>query len=143
MARQKKSRKVGPIGVKKDATKPKVKSQDSRKKKHTGKRPGSRNSELLKKVSSSSGSQTMDKRLGSKKPIPLLSEPANKRFKSPQEELEHIESDPVLQALLDRQEAEQSLSAKEQHKLNEMLARHQLLCELLGIDDDLEDDESL
>lgn len=137
MSRAKKTRKTGPIGVPKSAVKPKV--SESRKKKRVGKKPGSRNSELLKKPSGSSAGVEKDKRLGSKKPIPLVQEIQKAKFKTPQEELEYIENDPVLQSLLDKQDQNQPLTPKEQHLVDEKLARHQFLCELLGIDE--QDDE--
>lgn len=143
MARRKKTRKIGQIGVRKDPNAPKKPTSTPRKKKHTGLRSGNRNSELLKKQESKHQTQAIDKRLGSKTPIKLTSEVTKQKFRTPQEELESIENDATLQALLDKQDEGVELTKKEQSTLDTALARHQLLCELLGINDDFEDDEEV
>lgn len=141
MTRQKKTRKVGPIGVRKENRAPKPKVQDTKKKKPKGKNPGNRNSELLKKAySNSGGKQLHDSRLGSKKPIALIKQPDAKKFKTPQEELDYIENDPELQRLLDKEESGHPLTPQQQRLLDEKLSRHQFLCELLGISDEEDED---
>ncbi|ALT00141.1 Der GTPase-activating protein YihI [Lacimicrobium alkaliphilum] len=111
---------------------------DRKSKKRKGHAPGSRHSEADQtKVRQNHGAKA-DPRLGSKKPVPLTApsksakEP-QKHF-SPAKELSAIEQDPRLEALLDKAEQDQSLTAEEKTYIDQKLARHRQLCELLGID---------
>ena len=142
MARKKKSRKVGQIGVPKSPETPaKSRVSQSKPKKKTGNTAGSRHSAAQENNTASSGQTQRDPRVGSKKPIPLVVEkstPAKTkpRYFSPAQELEAIENDRRLAALLDKQEADKALSQDEQAYLDEKLARHKVLCDLLGINDE-------
>ncbi|MEH0832935.1 Der GTPase-activating protein YihI [Pectobacterium cacticida] len=96
-----------------------------------------------------------DPRIGSKKPIPLgVGEIVKSKKKpstsvenvvvvkptmSPEEELEMLENDARLDALLDRLEGGETLSAKDQLWVDETLDRIDALMEELGIE--LGDDE--
>lgn len=75
-----------------------------------------------------------------KAPVPTAEKPVRLSL---QEELEMLENDPRLDALLDRLEKGETLSAKEQSWLDETLDRIDILMEQLGIslDDDEEDEE--
>lgn len=143
MPRTKKSRKPGPLGTPKQSVS-RSQSDSKKKKVSKGRASGSRNS-LIEQDSLEpkpfSGSK--DKRLGSKKKISLFSEnkkeaqqpkPLLPKFKSPSEELDYIENDRRLQSLLDKIDTGGSVSAEEQHYVDTLLARHKLLCDLLGID---------
>ena len=155
MASRKKSRKVGLIGVRKDPDyKPPVKADGKKQsKKHKGKPAGSRhNIEQNKASSSSTASVKTDKRLGSKKPIKLVVENDNStkiapkatpkvRFKTPKDELAAIEADQRLTDLLNKVDNGEALSIKQQDYVDKCLARHRELCDLLGIDVDLDDNE--
>ncbi len=75
MTRKKKSRKVGANGtfrLSKEQLLQLRAQREQRRKKVNGKRPGNRNSELLKKSESTSLRPHKDKRVGSKKAIPLV-----------------------------------------------------------------------
>lgn len=120
---------------------------DRKSKKRKGHAPGSRHSEAdQSKVRQNQGAKA-DPRLGSKKPVSLTApsksaKQPQKHF-SPAKELSAIEQDPRLEALLDRAEQDQSLTAEEQTYIDQKLARHRQLCELLGIDTaDDKDDKS-
>jgi len=141
-SKRKKTRKGGLIGVRKteDNTK-RTSSKPARPKKHTGKPAGSRHSEVLSKDTTSS-KQNKDPRLGSKKAVPLIvdakqetSQPLIKAF-SPAQELQAIEDDTRLSHLLDLLDKGEALSREDKLYTKTKLARHQELCELLGIVDD-------
>ena len=98
-------------------------------------------------------SQTQDPRVGSKKPIPLgvseSSTPAPKQHKpksekpmlSPQAELELLENDERLDALLERLEEGGTLNAEEQSWVDAKLDRIDELMQQLGLSYDDEDEE--
>lgn len=143
MARVKKSRKVGLIGtpsVSKESRK--KKSVPTTKNKNTkGNKSGSRNNVAETDANNPNGKKTgADPRLGSKKPIPLVveaksaaSNKAKTAFFSPKQELQSIEEDPKLSSLLDLVDEGEKLDAKQQAYVEAKLARHKVLCDLLGI----------
>lgn len=115
-----------------------------RKKIRKGRPAGSRQNTETKKASQTHIANK-DPRHGSKKKVPLTvvtketTKPA-KKFKTPLEELNFIEADERLQQLLDLDSDGQVVADDDKAYMEERLARHQVLCELLGISDD-EDDE--
>ena len=138
---RKKSRKVGLIGIRsvpKDQRK--VDTTPGKPKKKVGNPSGSRHSvkvETNKQV----GQQNKDPRLGSKKAVPLIVEEKRQpklktKYFSPKQELEAIENDEALAALLDKIDNSQPLSAEQQKYVDEKLSRHKTLCELLGISEE-------
>ncbi|WP_100657536.1 Der GTPase-activating protein YihI [Alteromonas flava] len=149
MPRVKKSRKGGPIGVRKstntDHRKPPRDNSTSKPKRKKGKAPGSRHnveSVAPKKIETNVNS---DKRIGSKKPVPLIvtKAPVTKKklrtYATPRQELAALEADDRFNALLDKVDDGQSLTIEEQEWLDGKLERHQILCELLGIKPDEEE----
>ena len=134
MARSKKSRKVGLIGVRKDPDrKPGQKRLEStpRPKKHKGKPAGSRHNVEQGENGASKRRENQDPRLGSKKPIPLVVKKTT--ITTPKEK----------QKLLDKLDDDKQLTKEQQSYVDEKMARHRILCDLLGIveDDDEDDDE--
>lgn len=126
-----------------------------RQKKHRGHSAGSRaNGGSQAKAGQGSG-QPKDPRIGSKKPVALgvteapAAKPKQHKPKSekpmltPQAELDMLENDERLDALLERLEEGESLSAEEQSWVNEKLDRIDALMEQLGIayDDDEENED--
>lgn len=143
MARQKKSRKVGKIGVSKTPSNVR-KPTEKRVKKHLGKPAGTRNNEALT-ISQDSKKVNKDPRHGSKKPVSLFVETkeqksATKKVKyfSPAQELAAIEQDPRFASLLDKHDLGKKITREDQHYVDQTLSRHKVLCELLGIKDDIE-----
>ncbi|TKI04262.1 Der GTPase-activating protein YihI [Martelella alba] len=122
-----------------------------RSKKHRGLAAGSRNQESK----DGNGNRSMravaaDPRIGSKKPVPLsvpgaVSRPASSRAVvppvplAPEEELDSLENDIRLDALLTRIEQDDDLSTEEQAYVDEKLDRIDQLMALLGIE--LDEDE--
>ncbi len=170
MTRQKKSRKPGSFEAKSDKKKQKAKGAnelDKRPKKHKGLSAGTRNNPLTAKKPDSGdhNKANKDPRHGSKKPIALTqaSEPAQEtvelreftpqaklvKAKQPEltaeQELAQIENDARLLELLERKENGELVTGKDAKYFNTKMARHQQLCEILGIDeeDDDEDDDEL
>ncbi|MFY8273891.1 Der GTPase-activating protein YihI [Pseudoalteromonas sp. SSDWG2] len=172
MTRKKKSRKVinnGTARLSKDKLRElrAIKEQRAKKKKK-GAQAGNRNSQLLKVETNESTSQSnTDKRVGSKKPVDLTAS-ANKpeQIKKPQvrkdlkpqavlstykepeltpeQELEQLESDERLLALIERHDNGEILQGKDAKYFNAKVERHQQLCEILGLDDeDFDDDEDM
>jgi len=158
MARSKKSRKVGLIGVRKDPDrKPGQKRQEStpRPKKHKGKPAGTRHNVEQSGHAGTQRHEKKDPRLGSKKPIPLVktsntSSTSNVttnvqkiKYATPSEELAALEADQRLASLLDNLDNDLTLSKEQQAYVDEKMARHRILCDLLGIvdEDDDEDDD--
>ncbi len=149
MPRVKKSRKAGPIGIANSSDKygsHKTKSKTpSTVKKDNGRPSGSRNSapNTDKKVING---PKKDPRIGSTKKIELtqskqkLVEPKIKRYATPAQELAALEVDERLTMLIDKYDDDQHLSKEEKQYMEEKMARHQVLCDLLGIKD--EEDES-
>lgn len=142
MPRKKKSRKVGQIGTPKitsNARKP----TEPRFKKHKGKPAGTRNSEATTTNSSNYTKVSNDPRHGSKKPIDLFAETSKDKKKSapkikhfsPAKELEAIEQDTHFSTLLEKVELGKKLSKEEQNFVDKSLARHKVLCGLLGLND--------
>jgi len=143
MARQKKSRKVGKIGISKTPSNVR-KPTEKRVKKHLGKPAGSRNSETL---TDNQGSKKVNKdpRHGSKKPVSLIAETkeqksASKKVKyfSPTQELAAIEQDPRLATLLDKIDLGKKITREDQQYVDQILARHKVLCDMLGLTDEAE-----
>ncbi|KAF7768940.1 hypothetical protein PCIT_a3469 [Pseudoalteromonas citrea] len=166
MTREKKNRKVapsnGPARLSKDKLRELRAIKEQRTKKHKGAKPGSRNAQEAKiETSSSEANKNKDKRVGSKKPIALtpelvtpVAEPKLQRHLAPQvelkkvketltpeQELNQLENDERLMALLDRHERGELLTGKDAKFFNRSIARHQQLCEMLGIDDEFEEQE--
>ena len=125
-----------------------------RDKKHRGHAPGSRASGSEGASGSNKQKQQKDPRIGSKKPIPLgvtESTPAVKQHKpksekpmlSPQAELDMLETDERLDALLERLEEGETLTAEEQAWVDAKLDRIDALMQQLGLsyDDDEEEEE--
>lgn len=135
---RKKSRKVGLIGVRKTDA-PRVKKEARTPKKTKGNQAGTRQT-IAEQAPDKSNKKRQDPRIGSKKPIDLkrhlikeapvaIQKP---KFKTPKQELNSIEQDEKLQALLDKQESK-ALKTSEAEYVETQLARHKVLCELLGI----------
>jgi len=159
MGRSKKTRKVGLIGVRKDPDFKPSKHRSSeapRPKKRKGKPAGSRHNVESQSSSGSHRQENKDPRHGSKKPISLEKQvpkavptptPALKRkYATPEQELAALEADTRLAVLLDKLDDDKTITKAEQAYVNEKMARHRVLCDLLGIveddDDDDDDDEN-
>lgn len=128
-----------------------------RQKKHRGLASGSRAQEGNGGGGRSASSASTDPRIGSKKPVPLIADgavgrPAPAKVIIPEEviapeaELESLENDPRLDALLIKIEQDDELTAEEQAYVDEKLDRIDQLMTMLGIDlgdedDDEEEDE--
>ncbi|MFC3122017.1 Der GTPase-activating protein YihI [Agaribacter flavus] len=151
MARQKKSRKIGKIGVSKDERPAKVTSS-GKPKNRSGKKPGSR--QMLNMTSNQANNHTTkkDPRVGSKASVNLdkykdapfkktKTKQVEKRYFSPQDELDAIENDHKLDVLLEKQQ-QSTLTSSEQTYLDTKLARHAQLCEMLGIASEEENETS-
>lgn len=165
MTRIKKNRAPGHTGARKSSQESIQESKArKRKAKRKGLPPGSRHN-----IEDSAGQQgkgpAKDPRLGSKKPIPLVVE--SKKTKSaaadkaseiakvtpvdnieselltPQQELEQLESNERLNALLDNVDAGKPLGKADAAWLDKTLARHQQLLEQLGLLDDEAEEEPL
>ena len=145
----KKSRKIGRIGVRKsDVPKPVKKERNSNKANTTkGNKPGSRQ-QSSKEAKSTARKTKLDNRLGSKAPINLNKykdgatlKTSNNHiaekvvYKTPHDELEAIENDAELDALLAKQD-EQTLNRSEQAYVDKMTRRYRELCKLSGIEVD-------
>ena len=143
MARQKKSRKVGKIGISKTPSNVR-KPTEKRVKKHLGKPAGSRNNEALT-VKQDPKKVNKDPRHGSKKPVSLIAETKEHKsvakkvkYFSPTQELAAIEQDPRLATLLDKIDLGKKVSREDQHYVDQTLARHKILCDILGLTDEPE-----
>jgi len=123
-----------------------------RQKKHRGHTAGSRATGGEASSAGKKTGQQQDPRIGSKKPIPLgvtESTPATKQHKpksekpmlSPQAELDLLENDERLDALLERLEEGETLTAEEQSWVDAKLDRIDELMQKLGLSYDDEDDE--
>ena len=131
-----------------------------RDKKHSGNSSGSRANPATTSQKPSDSKPAKDPRIGSKKPIALGADvEASKPVKpaktakpvvekkprlTPEEELAQLENDERLDALLDRLENGESLSAEDQAWLDQSLDRIDVLMEQLGItlDDDADDEQA-
>lgn len=121
-----------------------------RQKKHRGLSSGNRNSDSQQTNSGKGGKNRPDPRLGSKKPVALggpvtqapkvEKEPLRPQL-SPSEELEMLENDPKLDALLDRIESGEALDKKERDWVNARLDRIDELMQQLGLSFDDDEDE--
>ena len=168
MARKKKTRKISDImPIRKSDKKPEAPKlsgkkltryeldakarEDKKKRKHKGLASGSRHSNAEQNKHNQVVEQK-DPRIGSKTPIPLgVTEKVTKQHKpksekpmlSPQAELELLETDERLDALLERLEAGETLSAEEQSWVDAKLDRIDELMQKLGLsyDDDEEEEE--
>jgi ribosome assembly protein YihI (activator of Der GTPase) len=70
--------------------------------------------------------------------------PAQRKYATPAEELAALEADGRLSALLDKLDEGKTLTAEQQRYVDEKMARHRILCDLMGIrDDEDEDDDDL
>ena len=143
MARQKKSRKVGKIGISKTPSNVR-KPTEKRAKKHLGKPAGSRNNEALT-VQQDSKKLNKDPRHGSKKPVSLIVDTKEKKsvtkkvkYFSPAQELEAIEQDSRLASLLDNIDLGKKIAREDQHYVDQTLARHKILCDMLGLTEEPE-----
>lgn len=123
-----------------------------RDKKHSGHSAGSRANGSSASGSAAQNSKQKDPRIGSKTPIPLgvTDTPVVKQHKpksekpmlSPQAELDMLENDERLDALLERLEAGEKLNAEEQKWVDAKLDRIDELMQQLGLSyEDDEDDE--
>jgi ribosome assembly protein YihI (activator of Der GTPase) len=166
MSRSKKSRKqgTGSIGAVKDDKKKVLAPVDRKPKKKNGKEPGNRQKEAFDAGKNAQvQTERKDPRIGSKKPIdlggPVKASPQPFKAKSKakvdsspiaairvveadtslEQELYAIEDDSRLQDILAQQEEEIALSNEDVDYFNEKMERHQQLRDLLGLDD--EDDE--
>jgi len=143
---RKKSRKVGLIGVRKTDA-PRIKKEERLNKKTKGNKAGTRQ-QVAVEIEAKSKSAKQDPRIGSKKPIDLKRHLVNTtkkvepkvKFKTPKQELDAIEADNKLQLLLDKQESK-ALTPSESDYVNTQLARHKVLCDLLGVSVDDEENE--
>ena len=123
-----------------------------KKKKHSGHSAGSRANGSGDAGSSAQNSKQKDPRIGSKTPIALgvtTTTPVTRQQKpksekpmlSPQAELDTLENDERLDALLERLEAGESLNAEEQKWVDAKLDRIDELMQQLGLSYDDEDEE--
>ena len=141
MSRQKKSRKVGKIGVSKENTVKPLKTPKT-KKPTKGKKSGSRQITDGSNTVTAKGSISADARLGSKVKVDLRKykktpERPSPAPLAPMDELNAIENDTQLDALISAAE-ERDLTATEQRYVDERLDRHKVLCDLLGISEEEE-----
>ncbi|MBJ9259905.1 Der GTPase-activating protein YihI [Citrobacter amalonaticus] len=123
-----------------------------RQKKHRGHAAGSRATGGDAVSGGKNKNQQKDPRIGSKTPVPLgVTEKVTKQHKpksekpmlSPQAELDLLETDERLDALLERLEAGETLSAEDQSWVDAKLDRIDELMQKLGLsyDDDEEEEE--
>ncbi|MEM7149569.1 MAG: Der GTPase-activating protein YihI [Pseudomonadota bacterium] len=167
MSRKKKSRKIpsnGPVRLSQDKLKEMRALKEQRVKKTKGAKPGSRNApDALSNDTQKAGSAAKDKRVGSKKAVPLVAPATEPKIEmkrnlkpvaelkkavepelTPEQELEALENDERLLKLVERHEQGEMLTGKDAKYFNSRIARHQVLCKLLGIEDEeeFEDDFS-
>ena len=137
--------------------------QRKRDNKRKGLKAGSRQAVEQETSGIKSGSGSKDPRVGSRKPVALVVEPAKKPVAAKpakavktaeqiaeqqakqlqlklEQELAAIENDERLNLLLDRLDDGLSVSADDEAWLDARLARHQELLVALGMDDDDDDD---
>ncbi len=150
MAKRKKSRKVGLIGVRKEnwPERPPKRVKTPSASKTKGNESGTRQ-QLKQTNDAPQKNQKLDSKVGSKKPIdlnaykpgakkPVANTPKVVKYKTPQDELNAIENNQELEALLEKQ-LSKPLTGSELAFVEKMTARYQDLCDLLGIK--VEDDE--
>ncbi|KZN40014.1 Der GTPase-activating protein YihI [Pseudoalteromonas luteoviolacea] len=167
MTRKKKSRKLGENGsprLSKEKLRELRAMKEQRVKKQKGNKAGTRNAQEAKVELSTNSGTKIDPRAGSKKKIALTSEqnlqpktPQMNRHLKPQanltkahepeltleEELQQLENDERLMKLLELHERGELLTGKDAKFFNRAIARHQELCELLGIDDEFEEEDMI
>ncbi|KZN31951.1 hypothetical protein N480_02100 [Pseudoalteromonas luteoviolacea S2607] len=167
MTRKKKSRKLGENGsprLSKEKLRELRAMKEQRVKKKKGNKAGTRNAQEAKVELSTNSGTTTDPRAGSKKKIALTPEqnlqpkaPQMNRHLKPQasltkahepeltleEELQQLENDERLMKLLELHERGELLTGKDAKFFNRAIARHQELCELLGIDDEFEEEDMI
>jgi len=164
MSRKKKSRKIpsnGPVRLSQDKLKEMRALKEQRVKKTKGAKPGSRNApDLVEEQNQTSHSGSRDKRIGSKKPVSLVPVAAEPKVEmkrnlkpvvelkkvvqpelTPEQELEELENDVRLLKLVERHEGGEMLNGKDAKYFNSRIARHQVLCKLLGLEDEDEFDD--
>jgi ribosome assembly protein YihI (activator of Der GTPase) len=168
MSRSKKSRKqgTGSIGAVKDDKKKVVVPVDRKPKKKNGKESGNRQKEAFDAGKDAQAlGERKDPRIGSKKPIDLggpvkaSAQPFKAKIKakidsspiaairvvnvdtSLEQELYAIEDDTRLQNIIAQQEEEIEISNEDVDYFNEKMERHQQLRDLLGLDDEDDEDE--
>lgn len=128
--------------------------EEKRKKKHKGRPSGNRYSPATEKHQVNQ-QVNKDPRVDSRKKIPLIVEEVNrqnvtvsdeikqsKKVISPEQELLALENNVALNELLDQLDAGVTLSKQDQQFVDQCLARIEELIEILGIEDD-EDDQDL
>lgn len=128
--------------------------EEKRKKKHKGRPSGNRYSPATEKHQVNQ-QVNKDPRVDSRKKIPLIVEEVNrqnvtvsdeikqsKKVISPEQELLALENNVALNELLDQLDAGVTLSKQDQQFVDQCLARIEELMEILGIEDD-EDDQDL
>ncbi len=169
MSRTKKSRKqgAGSIGAVKDDKKKVLVPVDRKPKKKNGKVAGNRQKEAFESNKKQAVKvENKDPRIGSKKPIdlgvPVKAKPQPFKAKnkakvesspiaairvveadtSLEQELYAIEEDSRLQSIIAKQEDNISLNDEDVDYFNEKMERHQQLREILGLDDEEEDESS-
>ncbi|TKB51049.1 GTPase-activating protein [Ferrimonas sediminicola] len=139
MTRKKKSRKINVHGPRQQTRTEKGTGHEGKRKGAKGKAAGSRQNEGSAKSKLRVGrpQEPGDPRLGSKKPISLeapQAEAPKAKPLSPEQELEKLENLPRLNALLDRLDREEVLSAEDQQWLDGKLDRIEQLMAQLGIE---------
>ncbi|MBZ9613123.1 Der GTPase-activating protein YihI [Rheinheimera maricola] len=163
MTRQKKTRSAGPNGLRhlssEDIRKTRQPKEQT-KKKGAGLKSGSRNSEVAVSGVTNTSAANKDPRVGSKKPIALISEATVQQTEqnvaallpkaslakakpvqlSAQQELTLIENDSYLQQLLERVEQDEVLTGKDAKYFNAKTARLEQLLDELGLNDEAETD---
>lgn len=153
MPRVKKSRKPGMIGIPKSNNtsdgyrKKSPVTQPTKVKKSKGKPAGSRHSIATSDKTLISGTKK-DPRLGSTKKIeltpikPKVVQPKVKRYATPAQELAALEADDRLAILLDKYDNDATLSKDDLQYLETKMSRHKILCDLLGIKDEDENNQN-
>jgi uncharacterized protein len=158
MTRQKKTRSAGPNGFRNltaDEARKLRQAKEQTKKKGAGLKSGNRNNVMATKPEHATKAN-QDKRLGSKKPIPLqavvevsakelLPRASLSKAKplplAPEAELAAIENDAYLQQLLEKVEQDQQLTGKDAKYFNAKTKRLTELLTELGLDQDDEEPE--
>lgn len=140
MSLKKKSRKVGRVGVR---STPKHERQHHHTVKNVTKRKGrpagSRQAVQQTNIQEQDSSQQRDSRIGSKKPIALVSTQSPNEFDL-QQELQQLEQNEKLQDCLDLLDAGETLPASTQSWFEATMSRYEELLERLGIDLDEDED---
>lgn len=144
MTRQRKTRKLDSEGpdlyVEKGVSKLNADGRQRQKaRKRKGLRSGARNAQNATTKAEQRQNPAKDPRLGSKKPIPLVvdnTQTKERKVLTAEQELEKLENDAQLNALIDRIESGENLGAGLQQYVDEKLDRIALLMEELGILDE-------